>query len=70
MSKLLLQEIIIILFPQDFSVADVERVMELDCLQMNAKSFLIDCHSFGYFLFTVCEGRALNLLFTVSVPIN
>ena len=51
-------------------MADVERVMELDCLQMNAKSFLIDCHSFGYFLFTVCEGHALNLLFTVSVPIN
>ena len=54
-------------------MADVERVMELDCLQMNAKSFLIDCHSFGYFLFTVCEDHALfrlNLLFTVSVPIN
>ena len=34
-------------------MVSVERVMELDCLQMSARSSLIDCRSSGYFLFIV-----------------
>ena len=52
-------------------MAGVERVMELDCLQMNAKNSLIGCHSFGCFLFIVRPGHALfrlNLLFTFLFP--
>ena len=38
-------------------MGSVKRVMELDCLQMNARSSLIDYHSSGCFLFIV---RALT----------